>query len=181
MSYRYAGLRGCLPVADSFLLAVGSDSEIAPKPSPRRRRPLAADARAAMEALKGVPEAQVQEIEALLAIYMVRLTRSERVHRAATQWPRARHYTLLMYGLPQESLTVLPLADGRAVIRIALAPNLVGTGEENFVAAALIVRLPPAYPQDLPELVVEKIKGLSMSQIAALQKRLELKVCHHAL
>lgn len=71
---------------------------------------------------------------------------------------------------------MLPPADGRAVIRVALAPNLAGTGEENFVAAALIVRLPPTYPQDLPELVVEKMKGLSASQLAALQKRLEQKV-----
>ena len=71
---------------------------------------------------------------------------------------------------------MLPVADGRAVVRIQLAPNLAGTGEENFVAAALIVRLPPAYPQELPELVVEKIKGLSQSQLASLQKRLEQKV-----
>ena len=71
---------------------------------------------------------------------------------------------------------MLPVADGRAVVRIQLAPNLAGTGEENFVAAALIVRLPPVYPQELPQLVVEKIKGLSQSQLASLQKRLEQKV-----
>lgn len=64
-------------------------------------------------------------------------------------------------------------------MRFSLLPNLASTGEENFVAAALIVRLPPGYPQELPEVVVEKIKGLSLSQVAALQKRVEQKVCRH--
>lgn len=73
-------------------------------------------------------------------------------------------------------MIILPLADGRAVIRIQLLPNLANSGEENFVAAALLVRLPPAYPQELPELVVEKMKGLSTTQVASLQKRVEQKV-----
>lgn len=93
--------------------------------------------------------------------------------------PPFRVLTNLSY--VQESVTVLPVADGRAVVRVQLAPNLASTGEENFVAAALIIRLPAGYPQELPELVVEKIKGLSHSQLAALLKRLELKVifrCH---
>jgi len=63
-----------------------------------------------------------------------------------------------------ENLQRIETDDDTISFKLQLLPSLSGT-EENYVAVNLIVKFEPNYPNQVPQLTIERVKGIAKEEI----------------